>query len=485
MDSLTPMMRQYHEVKREYPDALLFFRMGDFYEMFFDDAVQAARELEITLTSRSRDKNGIPVPMCGVPYHSVGGYIARLIKNGHRVAICEQVEDPRTAVGIVKREVIRVVTPGTITDDLLLEPKSHNYLAALHFSLSSAGIALVDLSTGHLTLSDLAGENFQEDVMSLLSSFSPAEILVPETLRSQFLHSARLQDFPNVTGADDWTFHNDQATRVLEEQFGVATLDGFGVPSGSLAVCAAAGLIRYLRKTQKAALDHIRNPTYLRAADFLRMDASSVANLELVQAVDGSRKWTLFSILDFTQTGMGARLLKEWLLRPSLDLRTISCRQDSVERLKENVILRREIVDSLSKIRDLDRLLSKTTLGLAKPRHLVSLAASRKQLPKLKDTLAKSESEPLRQLGGTLDPLEDVAELLEASIANDPPVSLQDGGIIRDGYNAELDELRGIQRDGKSYIAAIENRERERTKITSLKVKYNQVFGYFIEVTRP
>ncbi|MBI2822548.1 MAG: DNA mismatch repair protein MutS, partial [Acidobacteria bacterium] len=302
-ETLTPMMRQYHQIKQEYPDALLFFRLGDFYEMFFEDAVLAARELEITLTSRNRDKNGVPVPMCGVPYHAAGGSLARLIRRGHRVAICEQVGDPRSATGVVRREVVRVVTPGTATDDLLLEPKSHNYLAAVHAAGPGAGVALVDLSTGHLSLTDLQDPQ-GEEILSFLSTFSPAEILVPEALHSRFMEWTRPTRFSNVTAAADWTFHADRAAQALHQHFGVATLDGFGIPPQSLAIASAGALIDYLKKTQKSALDHLRAPCYLQARDFLRMDASSVANLELMQSADGSSQWTLLSVLDFTQTPM-------------------------------------------------------------------------------------------------------------------------------------------------------------------------------------
>lgn len=482
---LTPMMRQYHQIKQDYPDALLFFRLGDFYEMFFEDAVLAARELEITLTSRSKDRQGVAVPMCGVPYHAATGYIARLIRNGHRVAICDQVEDPRSAVGVVRREVIRVVTPGTTTDDLLLEPKSHNYLAAVHVVGSSAGVVVADLSTGHLTLSDLAGDPIEDELISFLSSFSPAEILVPERLLAEAKRWASRASIGNITAVADWTFHADHARQTLREHFGVMTLDGFGIPPGSLAVAAAGGLIDYLRKTQKSALAHIGTPSYLRAGDFLRMDASSIANLELVAPADGaSSRWTLFSVLDFTETGMGARLLKEWLLRPSLQLDAIVQRHDAVEELKDNLILRRDLADSMEGIYDLERLVSKSILNVANPRDLISLANSLKRLPKLKATLSRASSGLLSGLCGEIDPLEDLERLLSQAIVDEPPVSIQDGGLIRDGFNVELDELRAIQRDGKSGIAAIEHRERERTRIPSLKVRYNRVFGYYIEVTR-
>ncbi|MBI4455932.1 MAG: DNA mismatch repair protein MutS [Acidobacteria bacterium] len=479
------MMQQYQQMKQAYPEALLLFRMGDFYELFFEDAVVAARQLEITLTSRSRDKNGIPVPMCGVPYHAVNSYIARLVRNGHRVAICEQVEDPRDAAGIVRREVIRVVTPGTTTDDLLLEPKSHHYLAAVHFSDQHMGLAIVDLSTGHLVLSDPTGPNIEEQALSFLASFSPAEVLVPESLRTRFLHWTKPISLASVTGAPDWTFHADLAQRVLREQFKVTTLDGFGIPPEGLAITAAGGLIEYLRRTQKSALDHICTPSYLHASDFLRMDASSVANLELVQSVDGLSRWTLFSVLDGTQTGMGARLLKEWMLRPSLSIELIRQRQDALQELKDDLILRHGTAELLSKIHDMERLLSKAILGIANPRDLATLGASLKRLPELKAALSQGRCEPLRRLHTTIDPLEDVAQMLDSAIMEEPPISIQEGGIIRDRFNPELDELRSIQRDGKSYIAAMENRERARTRIPSLKIKYNRVFGYFIEVTRP
>ncbi|HEY2934353.1 MAG TPA: DNA mismatch repair protein MutS [Acidobacteriota bacterium] len=481
-DSLTPMMRQYRQIKQEHPDALLFFRLGDFYEMFFEDALLAARELEITLTSRNRDKNGIPVPMCGVPYHSAAGYIVRLIQNGHRVAICEQVEDPRTAVGIVKREVIRVITPGTLLDDLALEPKSHNYIASVHLMEGSAGVALADLSTGHFVLSDFVGERAQQELLSLISSFQPSEIIVPESQKQRLLQS-KLVELPCISAADEWTFHADRARSDLQDQFHLATLEGLGIPSGSLAVPAAGGLLQYLRKTQKSALEHLRLPSYLHKTDFLRIDSISARNLELVQSVDGLRKWTLFSVVDFTQTGMGGRLLKEWLLRPSLKLDTIQRRQDAVEELAGNLILRRELCDQLSAVHDLERLLSRVVLGVSTPREMAGLGISLKQLPKIKGSLSQAQSHLLASMA-SLDTLDDTSQLLERALADDPPLTVLDGGVIRDGYHNELDGLRSIRRDGKSYIASIESRERARTRISSLKVKYNRVFGYFIEVTR-
>ena len=482
-DSLTPMMRQYRRIKQEHPDALLFFRLGDFYEMFFEDAQLAARELEIALTSRNRDKNGIPVPMCGVPYHAAAGYIVRLIQNGHRVAICDQVEDPRTAVGIVRREVTRVITPGTLLDDLALEPKSHNYLASVHLLEGAAGVALADLSTGHFVLSDFSGERSEEELFALICSFQPSEIIAPESQKDRLRQSKQVADLPCINGADEWTFHSERALSDLQDQFRLVTLEGLGIPAGSPAVSAAGALLQYLRRTQQSTLEHLRLPSYLRKADFLRVDSTTARNLELVESVDGLRKWTLFSVIDFTRTSMGGRLLREWLLRPCLKLEIIRRRQDAVEELKGNLMLRRELSDQLSDVHDLERLLSKVVMGIATPRDLAALGASLKQLPKIERTLSRAESEPLVSIKG-LDVLDDISKLLESALADDPPITVQDGGVIREGFNSELDHLRDLRKDGKSYIATIESRERERTRIPSLKVRYNRVFGYFIEVTR-
>ncbi len=475
---LTPMMKQYHEVKRRYPDKLVFFRLGDFYEMFYEDAVQASRDLEITLTSRNRDKSGAPIPMCGVPYHSVDGYIARLMKKGHKIAICEQVEDPRNTKKLIQREVTRVLTPGTVVEELLLEPKDHNYLCSFITTPQGVGLAFMDLSTADFLATEFLGEDAWARALDELTRFGPKEILLPEISGEELDRKLRAEwsDQWVASLLDDWAYNRDYAERILLEHFGVASLDGFG---------AAGALIHYLRDSQLGALGKVAELRFFEPSDFMKLDTSTVVNLELVATMDGSRKGSLLSLLDRTRTGMGARLLKSRLLLPLLDVPELERRLDCVAAFSEAGAALGRLTELLGGILDLERLISRVCAGIANPRELVALAQSLRTTAALEPLLAEFRAARLEEIRAEIDPVEDACRLIEQAIADDPPSSAAEPGIIRPGYSAEIDELRSIRHSGKGYIAGLEARERQGTGIASLKVKFNQVFGYFIEVTRP
>jgi DNA mismatch repair protein MutS len=477
------MMRQYHAVKHETPDALLLFRLGDFYELFFDDAVTASRELEITLTARNKER-GNPVPMCGVPYHAADGYIARLLRKGYKVAICDQMEAPQKGVKLVKREVTRVITPGTVTDTNVLAPGENNFLLALtDFPDSDGplGCAFLDISTGELRASQFTGPDRWNRLLVDIEHFVPREVVFPEKLRNAM---GSLDSGISKTPMDDWLFDFDYAGRVLRDQFGAASLDGFGLEGKTAAVGASGAMIHYVRQTQKTTLEHITGLSYSEAADYLMLDASTIRNLELFESTSGDSKDTLLAVLNRTRTGMGARLLRNWLVRPSIHRDEIESRFDAVEELKASVVLLEEARSSFEGIFDLERLLSKITVGTASPRDLTSLRASVSGLPAIAKVLERLKADRFSGLLGRLDLLTDVGELLGKSISDEPPFALSDGGVIRDGYHAELDELRSLSKNSKTYLAAIETRERERTGIASLKVRFNRVFGYYIEISK-
>ncbi len=483
MENLTPMMRQYHKIKLENPGVLLFFRLGDFYEMFYEDALVGSRELEITLTSRNTDKKGNPIPMCGIPYHAANSYVAKLLKRGFKVAICEQVEDPRQAKGIVRREVTRILTPGTAIDENVLEVGQNNYLASLVVAEQAVAAAFVDVSTGEFWIGRYEGEESAEKMEQEFSHFAPREIVFPESnersLTSRF--PATLGNGVVRTPQPDWTFNLDFCNRVLIQHFTVSSLEGLGLSRDMITISAAGALLNYLKQTQKTDLRHITSLNFLEPCNYLQMDDSTVQNLELIRRLDGSKKWTLLASLDDTQTAMGARLLRTWMLRPSLDLSEIHGRLDAVEELSRSVVALSGLRNVLNSIHDLERLLSRVTMEAATPRDLLALRDSLKVLPDLVLALSHYKCRLLRP---EIDVLENVVQLLERSIADDAPVVLNEGRIIRREYHAQLDELREISSSGKTYIAQLEAREKERTGIPSLKVKYNRVFGYFLEVTK-
>jgi DNA mismatch repair protein MutS len=463
-------MRQYQSAKQQVPSALLLFRLGDFYELFYEDAVTAARELEITLTSRNKEK-GDAIPMCGVPYHAAAGYIARLIQRGYRVALCEQMEEAGPGKKLVRREVTRIVTPGTATDSALLQSHENNYVAAVFSKGARSGLAYADLSTGEFRSTEMA----TEELIPSIETLNIREVLHAE---GQPAGASCLE-----TPLDGWVFGGDYAGRQILENFKLLSLDGCGLADKPLATAAAGAVLHYLRDTQKSAMEHLNRPAYYERTDHMVLDAATVRNLELVEPLFAgeSRESTLISVLDKTCTGMGGRLLRRRLLNPACQLEEIESRLDAVGELAGKVILRGDLRQTLSLIQDLERLLAKVTLGSATPREMLGLGRSLAQLPHLAALTRQLESAAFKR---DMDPVADVRDNILTSISDEPPVNLADGGTIRDGFSAELDELRDISRNSRQYIAAIETRERAQTGIQSLKVRFNNVFGYYIEVSK-
>ena len=498
----TPLMQQYHAIKARYPHALLLFRLGDFYELFYEDAIIAARELQITLTSRNREK-GQPIPMCGVPYHAAEGYIARLIRAGFKIAICDQMEQPGPGKKLVRRDVVRIITPGTATDGALLDARENNFLASVakHASGSPIGLAFVDLSTGEFQATEFSGADADDALRDQLQLLHPRETLLPRP--QQLFDGAPLEGVGGVEShLEDWIFQREYAQRILREQFDVAELTGFGFDDRPQALSAAGAIVHYLRENAARgddaangdALRHLDRVRYYELRNSLVLDPVSVRNLELLAPIfleESTRSpgpTTLIAALDVTVTGMGARLLRSWLLRPLIDPEAIEARLAAVTHLVQQTVVRGEIRKELKGILDLERLTGRITLGLAAPRELVALRKSLTQLPVLKNFLTPPPaggSELLRHLHEEIDELADVRERLERAIADEPPALATDPGMIRSGYNPELDELRDLSQRSKQIIAAMEERERKRSGIGSLKIRYNQIFGYYIEISKP
>ena len=473
------MMRQYHGIKQENPEALLLFRLGDFYELFFDDAVTASRELEITLTARNKERDN-PVPMCGVPYHAADGYIARLLRKGYKVAICDQTEAPQKGVKLVRREVTRVITPGTITDSNVLTPSENNFLLSVNERDSQLGCGFLDISTGEFRAAEYSGGERWSRLLIDVEHLAPREVVFPERMKEGIEVLNGLAKTP----MEDWLFDLDYSARTLRDQFGAATLDGFGLKDKFAAIGASGAMIHYVKQTQKTALEHITGLTYYETANYLVLDPSSIRNLEIVESSDGDSKACLLGIINRTRTGMGARLLRNWLLRPSIDRTEIESRLDAVAEIVPSSILLETARSSFEGIFDLERLLGKITVGTSTPRELTALRSSLARLPAVAKVLEGMKADRYQDLHKRLDLLTDLHDLLANAIADDPPLAMADGGVIRDGYHADLDELRSLSRNSKGYLAAVEIRERERTGIGSLKVRFNRVFGYYIEISK-
>jgi DNA mismatch repair protein MutS len=482
----TPAMRQYFEAKRQYRDALVFFRMGDFYEMFYEDALTAARALELTLTSRSKDSTGGAIPMCGVPFHAADGYITRLVRKGFRVAVVEQVEDPKKAKGLVRREVVRVVSPGTLTDAGYLEAREPAFLLALAPMQPGPGfgVALLDLSTGEFTTAEYAGADGRTALCDELSVLRPREVLAPAGFEeaAAILTASRLD--ARLTTAEPWTFEYESARRTLLGQLKAQTLQGFGLDDRPAAVSAAGALVQYLRDTQKADLAHVRDLSFRTGADCLLVDPITLRNLEVIEAQDGGRTGSLLHEIDRSITPMGGRLLRAWLLRPLVALERIQDRLDAVEDFAFRGTARVKLRDTLKSVHDIDRLVARAALGTAGPRDLVSLRQSIAAVPRVRMVLDEFQAPLVKSLVAELDDLVDVRDALDHTLIDEPPLVARDGGVVRDGVDAELDELRAISRGGKQRIAEMEEAERARTGIGNLKIRYNRVFGYYIEISR-
>ncbi len=496
LSQATPAMRQYLEAKRQYRDAIVLFRMGDFYETFYEDALVASRVLELTLTSRSKDAAGGTIPMCGVPYHAVDGYLARLVRKGFRVAICEQVEDPRKAKGLVRREVVRVVSPGTFTDAAYLDAREPAFLMALAPTARSSeardlqappedvGVALIDLSTGEFQTAEYHGEAGRQALVDEMAVLRPRELVVPSDFKlTDGLGGVAALGIP-TTAVDPWTFEAESARSCLVEQFRTQSLEGFGLEAHPLAVRAGGALVRYLRDTQKADLAHVRAASFRLSAEALVVDAITLRHLEVVEAASGGRTGSLLDTVDRTVTSMGSRLLREWLLRPLVSLERIRDRLDAVEDFAFRTTERGRFRDLLKGVQDLERLVARTVLGSAGPRNLVALKQSLGAVPRLKLILSDMQAPLAVSLAAQLDDVPEVRSGIEAVLTDDPPALVREGGFVRDGADAALDELRGISRSGKQVIASMEEEERARTGIPSLKIRYNRVFGYYIEVSR-
>src|SRR2546421_5078462 len=520
----TPMVRQYQELKSQHPGTLLFFRLGDFYELFFDDAVIGARELQITLTARHKEK-GDPIPMCGVPHHSAANYIAKLVRKGYRVAVCEQTEDASKTKKLVRREVVRIVTPGTPIDPQLLEPRESTFLAAVCARGESVGAAFLDVSTGEFRATQASGRESWKRIAADIESYAPRELLFPESLAP--LMRAGLDSWPHteplplasggdpsvnegavskigsedtiqapsltlgflpnttLTPLDDWLWQFDDSESLLIKHFAVRSLDGFGLTGRREAIMAAAACLRYTQETQRAPATHISDIAYFEPQDHLVLDNITVRNLELIEALgQGGSARSLLDVIDETVTGMGARLLRSWLLRPSVHRAEVEARHGGVAELHASHMKRDGLRTSLKDVSDLERLVGRLNLGSATPRDLLALRISLDRVPKIRELLANAESSLLQVLNESMDELADVRALIASAIEDDPPAKVVDGGVIRSGYSAELDELRSLSRDAKQTIAALEAEERARTGIGTLRIRYNNVFGYFIEVSK-
>jgi len=492
-------MRQYYEAKQAYPDTLIFFRMGDFYESFGEDAKTIAKELEITLTARGKDKTGERMPLAGIPYHAIDTYLPRLINKGYKVAICEQLEDPKQAKGVVKRGVVRVVTPGTAIDSSMFSDASNNYLMAVagrEVGKSGKngekgmefGISFLDISTGEfLTTQFTDSENFDK-LLSELARMHPAECILPPSLYGNPELTGRLRDQTIVQEFAPEVFGSEDAGEKLKVHFGVATLEGMGCEKLEFAVYSAWAALEYAKTTQMRDLAHINTLRTYSNTEFMVLDSVTLRNLEIVKNVrDGGDENSLYRTLNCTRTPMGNRTLKKWLLKPLLSVEKINLRLDAVEELAEDSLLRYDIRDWLSDVRDIERLVGRIVYGNASARDLVALKKSMDVVPSLRDSLLeKARSEILKEIAeglASFSDLEELAEMIEKAIVDEPPVSVREGGMIKPGYNPELDELRDIASNSKQWIAAFQQKERERSGIKSLKVGYNKVFGYYIEVT--
>jgi len=492
----SPLMRQYREIKRGYPDAVLLFRVGDFYEMFYEDAQIASKLLSITLTSRDKSSAN-PVPLCGVPYHAAQGYIAKLLKTGRTVALCEQVEDPKLAKGLVRREVVRLYTPGTLIDTEFLSPRESHFLTAVAFSDTTAlsakgqsviGLACLDVSTGEFWITEFHGAQAEIQLMDELARLEPREVLHPDSHANVGSCLTHLQG-PRLCARPSASFNPKDAAQALQTQFAVQSLDGFGCRGLSTGIGAAGAVLRYVRETQPtASLAHLRRIHTRWSGDAMHLDSATIRNLELVRPLgehrSGQDQPTVLSVLDRTVTAMGSRLLRDWLVRPLLDCAAIHARLEAVGELKDRIQQRVSLRTALRDVQDVARLGTRVTLGVAGPRELLALKQSLGSLPELRSHLQPFGASLLAAVRDSWDDCRDVHDAIEQAVNPDAPMSLRDGGIIREGYHAGIDELRKASTEGKGWIASLEAKERERTGIDSLKIRYNQVFGYYIEITK-
>jgi len=482
MAALTPMMQQYMTIKEQYKDCILFYRLGDFYEMFYDDALTASRELEITLTGKNCGQEE-RAPMCGVPYHAVDVYLNKLVAKGYKVAICEQAEDPKQAKGIVKREVIRIVTPGTNLSQQALDEGRNNYLMCLVYDNNQFGLAITDISTGDFYTTEVAT---LKELYDEIHRFSPSEIICNDSF---YMSGANLDDFKDrlhvsVSTLDTWYMDEAVSIQKIKEHFKVASLDGLGLtdfPSGTLAVGA---LLLYLYETQKNTLDNLTKITPYRSGGYMIIDSATNRNLELIETLrEKQKKGSLLWVLDKTKTAMGARLMRSWIEQPLIEKKKITARQDAVEELYNDMITREEIREYLNAVYDLERLVTRISYRTANPRDLIAFKTSLGMIPPIKQLLSQAKCAELKEIDEHMDCLEDIYALIEKSIQEDPPIIIREGGIIKEGYNEDVDKFRLSRTEGKKWLAELEAREKDKTGIKNLRVRYNKVFGYYLEVT--
>jgi DNA mismatch repair protein MutS len=479
---LTPMMQQYMETKKEYQDCILFYRLGDFYEMFFDDALTASKELEITLTGKNCGLEE-RAPMCGVPYHAVDGYLNRLVSKGYKVAICEQMEDPSTAKGLVKRDVVRIVTPGTNLDVQALDETKNNYIMCVVYITDRYGLSVADVTTGEYVVTELSDT---EKLFDEIYKFMPSELICNESFYMSGMDLELLKEKLGITlySLDSWYFDDKICQRTLMDHFHVKELEGLGLKDYDCGMIAAGALLKYLLETQKRDLSHITRLSIYATGKYMLLDSSTRRNLELTETLrEKQKRGSLLWVIDKTKTAMGARLLRKFIEQPLIDRQEIERRLDAVEELKNNAISREELREYLSSIYDLERLVCKITYQSANPRDLIAFERSLKMLPHIKYILQEMKSPLLRELYDGLDTLEDLCELVENAVKEEPPVAMREGGIIKEGYNEEVDRLRSAKSDGKEWLAKLEADEREKTGIKNLKIRFNKVFGYYLEVT--
>lgn len=489
MAEFSPMMQHYLDTKKQYSDCVLFYRLGDFYEMFFEDAEIVSKELELTLTGKDCGQE-TRAPMSGIPYHAADSYIAKLIEKGYKVAICEQVEDPKTAKGIVKREVVRVVTPGTVMESNLLEEKKNNYIMAIYKSGLYFGISVCDVSTGEFLATQIMEHNNFERLLDEIARFSPAEIIVSEMMFNSKTEIEKIKERFETYISKENEESFDGEFELLSGMYKIVDDSGEKIsdnklPEKKMAIYSINALLKYLEDTQKTSLDHINTIKIYNTTRYMALDINARRNLEITEKMrDKTKKGTLLWVLDKTSTSMGGRLLRRWLNDPLIDVKEIRSRLDAVEELKSSIMLRGDITESLKKVYDIERLAGKISYGSANGRDLISLKNSVKQLPDIKKVLSNTKCNMLQNICQNLDTLDDIYEIIEKSIVDEPPIGVKDGGIIKLGYDEEIDKLKTATTEGKKWILDLENKEREATGIKGLKVGYNKVFGYFIEVTK-
>ncbi len=486
MAEMSPMIKQYLDIKSQNDDSILFFRVGDFYEMFFDDAKTASDELDLVLTGKDCGQEE-RAPMCGVPYHSCEAYIARLVEKGHKVAICEQVEDPATAKSLVKRDVIRVITPGTVIEDAMLEEGRNNYLAAVAVKETGIGLCFTDASTGECHVTEVPSDNIESGVCDELMRFSPKEVLVSEALKTV---SLPLWDFlaknlgATVTVRTERSFDTKYTEPIYSGNFGVSELEGLGIERGGAKASAFGAVIEYLYETGKSTDISVNKIDVYSDKQFMRLDMTAIRNLEITETMRSkSKKGSLLWVLDKTRTAMGKRLMRSWMEKPLLNITQINLRQNAVEELCGDTVLRGELSEGLSGVRDVERIITKTVYGTASPKDLLAISATAHRFPIIKGLLASANCKLLKEIYDDIDTLEDISALIDSAISENAPLTVRDGNIIKDGYNEEVDRLRNDMKHGTGFIDEIEARERERTGIKNLRVRYNKVFGYYIEVT--